>query len=79
MKARTHFQSNSSKLFDFKQQLVALTPKTRQEIASEYGISRKTLSRWLKNKQIILSTGLVKRKDLELIYQTFGWPDISKK
>ncbi len=51
-----------------------LKPKTRQEIAEEYGISRKTLLRWLKKEDISLEKGLVKRADLELIYNTFGWP-----
>ncbi|MER0442882.1 phBC6A51 family helix-turn-helix protein [Emticicia sp. W12TSBA100-4] len=33
--------------------------KTRQQIADEMGISRKTLYRWLKKKEIKLSTGLI--------------------
>ncbi len=49
-------------------------PKTRQEIADAYGISRKTFQRWLKKKNITLDAGLIKRPDLELIYQTFGLP-----
>lgn len=33
--------------------------KTRQQIADEMGISRKTLYRWLKKKEINLSAGLI--------------------
>ncbi len=53
---------------------IKLKPKTRQEIAEEYGISRKTLLRWLRKEGIILEKGLVKRLELELIYNKFGWP-----
>jgi len=51
-----------------------IKPKTRQEIADEYQVNRKTLRRWLKNENIILDKGLVKPKDLKLIYLTFGTP-----
>lgn len=48
--------------------------KTRQQIADEYGISRKTLSRWLKKVSIVLDGYLIAPKEQELIYQTFGDP-----
>lgn len=48
--------------------------KTRQEIADEYGISRRTLLRWLKKQNIHLPNGLVTPKVQELIYQHFGYP-----
>jgi len=52
--------------------------KTRTEIASEYGISRRTLQRWLKKEDISLSKGLVKPDDLRKIYKRFGKPLNSK-
>jgi len=48
--------------------------KTRQEIASEYGISRRTLLRWMKRKNIDISNGLVTPGDQRKIYSTFGLP-----
>lgn len=48
--------------------------KTRQQIANEYGISRKTLSRWLKKASIELDGYLIAPKEQALIYQTFGDP-----
>ncbi|MFN7117934.1 MAG: helix-turn-helix domain-containing protein [Saprospiraceae bacterium] len=48
--------------------------KTRQQIADEYGISRKTLSRWLKKAGIHLDGYLIAPKEQALIYQTFGDP-----
>jgi len=48
--------------------------KTRQQIAFEYEISTKTLSRWLKREKIAIPSGLVRPIHLELIYRTFGWP-----
>lgn len=48
--------------------------KTRQQIADEYGISRKTLSRWLKKADIDLEGYLISPKEQALIYETFGDP-----
>ena len=48
--------------------------KTRQEIAEEYGISRRTFQRWLKKQNIALSNGLITPKEQEVIYQNFGYP-----
>lgn len=48
--------------------------KTRQQIANEYQIDRKTLMRWLENKKINLPSGLISPRNVELIYNTFGWP-----
>ncbi len=48
--------------------------KTRQEIALEYGIDRKTLYRWLKTTGIQLGGHLVTPKEQQLIYQAFGKP-----
>lgn len=48
--------------------------KTRQQIAEEYGVSSKTLSRWLKNEGVKLPSGLIKPKWQKIIYQRFGIP-----
>lgn len=53
--------------------------KTRQEMAAEYGVSRKTFYRWLKKKSINLENGLVSPKDQESIYTTFGNPKVKKR
>ncbi len=50
------------------------TTKTRQQIADEYGISRKTLGRWLKKVKIELKGYLITPKEQEMIYQQFGHP-----
>ena len=51
-----------------------LKAKTRQEVASEYGIDRKTFYRWLKKNDLKVSTGLLLPSDLEQIYGVFGTP-----
>ncbi len=48
--------------------------KTRKQIADEYGISPKILSRWLKKQNIKLTTGLITPKEQENIYNIFGKP-----
>ena len=48
--------------------------KTRQQIADEYGISRKPLSRWLKKAEIEVEGYLLSPKDQQMIYQVFGDP-----
>lgn len=48
--------------------------KTRQEIAEEYGISRRTFQRWLKKQNIELPAGLLTPREQEIIYQNFGYP-----
>lgn len=49
--------------------------KTRQEIAAEYGVHRRTFQRWLKKKKIELPSGLLTPKEQEVIYKCFGQPD----
>jgi hypothetical protein len=49
--------------------------KTREQIAIEFGISRKTLYNWLKNEKITIKSRLVSPKDLALIYERFGRPE----
>ncbi|TAL66404.1 MAG: hypothetical protein EPN88_08500 [Bacteroidetes bacterium] len=51
-----------------------LRAKTRQEVAYEYGITVRTLYRWLKGANIKLPRGLIKPCYLQIIYDTFGTP-----
>lgn len=54
--------------------------KTRQQIADEYGIDRKTLYRWFQEKNISLrGKRLISVSEQELIYETFGEPKNRKK
>jgi DNA invertase Pin-like site-specific DNA recombinase len=53
-----------------------LKAKTRKEVAIEYGIEVRTLYRWLKKEDIILSKGLIKPINLKKIYKTFGEPQV---
>ncbi len=48
--------------------------KSRQQIAEEFGVSTKTLSRWLKKENIDLPPGSVTPKWQKLIYFCFGKP-----
>ncbi len=52
--------------------------KTRQEVATEYGICTKTLRRWLKKSNITLpSRDLISPKMIQEIYNRFGCPIMS--
>ena len=48
--------------------------KTREQIAMEYGISRRTLYNWLKKENIELKRRLVMPKEQNRIYATLGLP-----
>ena len=48
--------------------------KTREQIAMEYGISRRTLYNWLKAEGIELKRRLVLPEEQERIYTIFGLP-----
>ena len=48
--------------------------KTRQQIADEFGINRKTLERMLKRAEIILPSGNISPKNQQGIYGYFGTP-----
>ena len=56
-----------------------LKAKTRQEIASEYGINRKTFYCWIKRADLSISSGLICPAEIKLIYNTFGNPFSSSK
>lgn len=49
--------------------------KTKQQMAHEYGVSRKTFHKLLKKRQIILDRGLIYPKDQENIYNELGLPE----
>lgn len=49
--------------------------KSRQEIAEEYGISRRTLYRWIQRTDIQMPPGLIPPKVQEQIYEEFGDPN----
>jgi hypothetical protein len=48
--------------------------KTKQQMADEYGVCRKTFNRLLQKKQIKLSRGLISPKDQLNIYNELGIP-----
>lgn len=48
------------------------TLKTRQQIAEELGIDRKTLYNKIKQANIQISNGLLTLQEQQLIYQFFG-------
>lgn len=48
--------------------------KTRQEVAREYGIDRKTFYQWLKRAKINLPLGLICPSNLNDIYCIYGNP-----
>ncbi|MBN1183729.1 MAG: helix-turn-helix domain-containing protein [Bacteroidales bacterium] len=56
-----------------------LKAKLRNEIAEEYGISRRTLSRWFKKARLNIPSGLIDPYHLTIIYRTFGFPTNLKK
>lgn len=49
--------------------------KTKQQMAYEYGVSRKTFQKLLQKRQIILDRGLIYPKDQESIYNELGLPE----
>jgi len=48
--------------------------KTKQQIASEYGICTKTFDKWLKQGRIKIRRGLINPKDQDIIYKKLGYP-----
>jgi len=53
--------------------------KTRQQLADEYGVCRKTLTKLLLRKRIKLDKGLISPKDQLVIYSRLGMPDSAQK
>jgi len=48
--------------------------KTREQVAEEYGITAKTLKKWIKNSGMELPSGLINPAWQERIYQHFRHP-----
>ena len=53
--------------------------KTKQQMADEYGICRKTFNKLLLKKKIKLDRGLIYPKDQHIIYDTLGEPGMYDK
>jgi len=49
--------------------------KTRKEIAKEFGISRRTLYRWMKEENIQLKARLISPDEQLMIYKKIGFPE----
>ena len=48
--------------------------KTRQEVANEYGITRRTLYNWFTSAGLKFDRKILTPRDLTIIYATFGNP-----
>jgi hypothetical protein len=59
--------------------ITQLKTKTRNQIASEYGVDYKTFMRRLKKHDISLPTGLIYPIFQKNIYETLGYPFIELK
>ena len=53
--------------------------KTKQQMADEYGVCRKTFNKLLLKVHIQLTRGLISPKDQLNIYDKLGTPDRSQK
>jgi hypothetical protein len=53
--------------------------KTKQQMADEYGVCRKTFNRLLRKKRIKLDRGLISPKDQLTIYEKLGVPNCIQK
>lgn len=53
--------------------------KTRQQMAEEYGISRRTLYRLLKRYKIRLPSGVLPPEAVHRVYQALGVPEQKDK
>ncbi|MDX9892216.1 MAG: helix-turn-helix domain-containing protein [Bacteroidales bacterium] len=51
-----------------------LNPKFRNEVADEYGISLRTLNRWIKRAGLDIPNGLIDPYHLKIIYRAFDIP-----
>jgi hypothetical protein len=60
--------------FDPAIDALKLSPKTHDEVASEYGFSSKTLNRWFKAKKLNIPRRRIDPYHQKVIYQTFGLP-----
>jgi hypothetical protein len=53
--------------------------KTKQQMAAEYGVCRKTFNKLLRKKRIELDRGLISPKDQLNIYEKLGVPNSIQK
>ena len=53
--------------------------KTRQQIAIEYGVCTRTLSKWLKHADLELPRGILNPFYINMIYTKLGPPNNTKK
>ncbi|MFH0843828.1 MAG: helix-turn-helix domain-containing protein [Bacteroidota bacterium] len=58
---------------------ILLKSKTRTEVAMEYGISVRTLYRWIRKVKIKISYGLIDPLHLKMIYDNYGDPEDLKR
>ncbi|MBX2930030.1 MAG: hypothetical protein KF852_19510, partial [Saprospiraceae bacterium] len=77
-KTNTRIQALREKqIYITKNHLTMKKTKTRQELAAEYGISRKTLARRIKavGLEFSLSRGVLLPADIMNVYRTLGFPE----
>jgi hypothetical protein len=53
--------------------------KTKQQMADEYGVCRKTFNKLLLKKNIKLGRGLICPRDQAIIYNELGLPNLKEK
>jgi hypothetical protein len=77
-RTNTYIQALREKqIYITKNHMAMKKTKTRQELAAEYGISRKTLARRIKavGLEFSLSRGVLLPADLINVYRAFGFPE----
>lgn len=53
--------------------------KTKQQMADEYGVCRKTFNKLLMKKNIRLDRGLISPRDQMIIYNELGSPNLQEQ
>lgn len=48
--------------------------KTREQVAHEYGVCRKTFYNWLKKEGLVMKNRYLTPKEVKIIYKIFGKP-----
>ncbi len=49
-------------------------PKTRTQLAEEYGVDRKTMYNWIKRLNLDEKNGMLSPRCLKIIYKKYGYP-----
>jgi hypothetical protein len=57
---------------------LSIKAKFRYEVAMEYGISVKTLNRWIKSYNLSIPKGIINPHLLKILYVKFGPPGNQK-